>query len=369
MGLLQRLLGRRDTPDTVPDTTAPDDEIAGDNPVQTAVGTTSGTTESDIPEPRSEEDPQNGDDPAPSVIELPVQSTPVEHESTDTAPEDKATTATEPEETVADNEAMFTPPRPRRDLLTLAPPPPPRPERLDDVVEPESPRPALADANVSIGRLSKLATTASTTLWAAPVTAESALPTWLSVRQTVDETGWMPVLLGSSEDWRDGGESIIHESSQELDRASQLDPSTILQHKAAEAGEPARGVPILQRRRDTDFDTPSRAGLIGLVKADHSWQLPALLSWKGSTNWELHGAEHAAILNYWNQKYDIEIIAMTFDVIELFVANPPQDDNEALEVAHEAFAYCPDLLDSGVPTIQDLAEHMVKSRAWYFQWT
>ncbi|MFC4334142.1 DUF4253 domain-containing protein [Salininema proteolyticum] len=423
MGLLQRLLGRRDTPDSVPAETGSSDGSDGDTPedghrpeqdasqpdarlprqsaalddsapaASAAEDETAEEPEAPIEEIEEEEsapDGEGAEEPPPGVIPFPVaQATapdvpadpsldePIVAASVKQSPGRKASEpATPPEEELDaddgemdDTGAMFTPPRPSRDLLTLTPPPPPPDEQRGEIPNPESPRPALAEAGVSVGRLQKLATLPATTLWAAPVSASEALTTWLSVRQAAERTGWMPVLLGSAEDWRDGGESIIHEGDEELGRAESIDPAIVLQHKSAEAGEPARGVPILQRRNDTDFDTPTRSGLLGLVRAEHSWQIPALVSWKGSTNWELYGAEHAAILKHWDEKYDIDVIAMTFDVIELFVSHPPETDSEALEAAHEAYAYCPDLLDSGVPTVQDLAEHMIRSRAWYFRWT
>jgi hypothetical protein len=276
--------------------------------------------------------------------------------------------------------AIFVPERPRRELLTLDKPEPPRPTTGRDEMMPRieddesldiagSPRADLRAAGLRVPKMHQLVRRGDTAMWAFGVRASEALRWWLDIRQSADETGWMPVLLGAPEEWRDNGEAIIHEGDDELARADEIDAAELLHDKGSEAGEPARGVPILPRRGDSDFATPQETqGLLGLVATDAGWKIPAMFPWKGSTNWELYGAEHAAVLRSWNRRFEAELVAMTYDVIELYVPHPPNAE-EALAVAGEAYAYCPDLLDSGVPTLEDLAEHMIRSKAWYFRWT
>ncbi|QSB05418.1 DUF4253 domain-containing protein [Natronoglycomyces albus] len=334
--------------------------------------------------------------PADSPASLVAVSGPatLEEEDSAAASSADATTANATASTAEEGAiagAGFVPERPKRQLLTLE-----KPEAPTDIpaqrvsagpgvpqgdqgsrsghgrdlsLDTEgSPRPALRSAGVAVPKMQQIARRDDVRLWAFPVKANEALGWWLEIRQVHERTGWLPVLIGHPADWRDGGEEIIHEGDDELGRSEQIDVAQLLEQKGSEAGEPARGVPILPRRGDSDFATPRADGLLGLVRADYGWQIPGLLPWKGSTNWELYGAEHCAVLRHWTHKYDVELMAMTFDVMELYVANPPEP-NEAIAVAEEIYAYCPDLLDSGVPTLDDLAEHMAQSRAWYFRWT
>lgn len=281
----------------------------------------------------------------------------------------------------APQSAIFVPERPRRELLTLDKPEPPRPpttgrdEMMPRMEDDESldidgsPRADLRAAGLAVPQMHQLVRRGDTVMWAFGVRASEALRWWLDIRQAAEETGWMPVLLGAPEEWRDNGEAIIHEGDDELARAEEIDPAELLHDKGSEAGEPARGVPILSRRGDSDFATPQEPhGILGLVATDAGWKIPAMFPWKGSTNWELYGAEHAAVLRSWHRRFEAELVAMTYDVIELYVPHPPSAE-EALAIAGEAYAYCPDLLDSGVPTLEDLAEHMIRSKAWYFRWT
>lgn len=267
----------------------------------------------------------------------------------------------------------FVPERPRRELLTLDPPPAPEPEpaRATATLPLDvsgSPRAALRAAGITVPHMQQIVQRGDVKLWAFGVRADEALGWWLQARQVHDQTGWLPVLLGAADDWLDNGEGVLHEGDDELGRMAELTAKSLLADKAAEAGEPPRGVPILPTRGDSDFAVPKSDGLLGLVEAEHSWQIPALLPWKGSTNWELYGAEHATVLKSWHERHEVEVVSMTWDILELYVPNPPSNDEDILATAEEVYAYCPDLLAAGVPTLDDLAIHMIRSRAWYFRW-
>ena len=268
----------------------------------------------------------------------------------------------------------FVPERPKRELLDMEPPEPPQDsaELTNDSLPLDvsgSPRAKLRAAGVVVPHMQQIAQRGPVRLWAFGVRADEALGWWLQIRQAHEQTGWLPVLLGSADDWLDNGESVLHEGDDEIARMREIDTEQLLQDKAAEAGEPPRGVPILPTRGDSDFAVPKTDGLLGLVEAEYSWEIPALLPWKGSTDWELYGAEHASILKRWHERNEVELVSMTWDIMELYVPSPPSNDEDVLADAQEVYAYCPDLLAAGVPTLDDLAVHMVRSRAWYFRWT
>ncbi|PRY60417.1 DUF4253 domain-containing protein [Glycomyces artemisiae] len=330
--------------------------------------------------------PETGPDPSPAAQEedsiTAATSVTALRLVPDLAPEpdpEPVTDAAEPHAAPApdSSDEIFVPERPRRELLTLDKPEPPRQGTGRDEMMPRidsedldiagSPRADLRAAGLAVPKMHQLVRRGDTAMWAFGVRASEALRWWLDIRQSAEQTGWMPVLLGAPGEWRDNGEAIVHEGDDELARADEIDAAELLHEKGAEAGEPARGVPILPRRGDSDFATPQSEGLLGLVRTDAGWKIPAMFPWKGSTNWELYGAEHAAVLRSWNRRFEAELVAMTYDVIELYVPRPPAPE-EAIAVAGEAYAYCPDLLDSGVPTLEDLAEHMIRSKAWYFRW-
>jgi hypothetical protein len=407
VGLLQRLLGRRDTPDSVPDPAA-QPEPASEPEAATEPVASSGALDDAAPESSPDPSPEPAEEdsiatqaPVTGLRLVPALEPEQEPEpepagpiltavpDLESDPDLEPGAAADPDEAPAGSPApepepeaaIFVPERPRRELLTLDKPVPPRPpttgrdEMMPRIEDDESldiagsPRAELRAAGLAVPKMHQLVRRGDTAMWAFAVRSSEALRWWLDIRQSAEKTGWMPVLLGAAEEWRDNGEAIIHEGDDELSRADEIDAAELLHDKAAEAGEPARGVPILPRRGDTDFATPhEQHGLLGLVRTDAGWKIPAMFPWKGSTNWELYGAEHAAVLHSWHRRFEAELVAMTYDVIELYVPHPPNAE-EALGVASEVYAYCPDLLDSGVPTLEDLAEHMIRSKAWYFRWT
>lgn len=390
MGILQKLLGRRadDPPQerrtedaaAVPTDEQPSEPTSGDSDTSSVLGDAAPLP---FEPPRADPPPaeptpvDSTSEPADTDDGTAEETPPVESESATSTGSVEASTQTDDTQTatVTTGTDYFVPERPRRELLDLDPPPPP-----DEGLRPSgnaalpldvagSPRAALRDADVTVPHMQKIVQRGDIQLWAFGVRASEALGWWLQIRQVHDKTGWLPVLLGPADDWLDNGEGVLHEGEDELARLDEIDAKTLLEDKAAEAGEPPRGVPILPTRGDSDFAVPKSDGLLGLVQAEYGWQIPALLPWKGSTNWELYGAEHAAVLRSWHEQHEVELVSMTWDILELYVPNPPTADADVLTAASQIHAYCPDLLAAGVPTLDDLAVHMVRSRAWYFRWT
>lgn len=108
---------------------------------------------------------------------------------------------------------------------------------------------------------------------------------------------------------------------------------------------------------------------IGLCPADvGGWEIPELIGWEGALNYAVFGAEHAAVLKTWHDRYGAELMALTFDTIELRVPNPPTDPREVASVALEQVAYCPDAVFQGAESITALAEQQVYSDTWSFWW-
>jgi Domain of unknown function (DUF4253) len=76
-------------------------------------------------------------------------------------------------------------------------------------------------------------------------------------------------------------------------------------------------------------------GWLGLVAAPHGYIVPGLLSWSGAANVKLDGADQVAILKLWHDRFGAELVALGFDILELYVPRPPTDAETALAVAEE----------------------------------
>lgn len=108
---------------------------------------------------------------------------------------------------------------------------------------------------------------------------------------------------------------------------------------------------------------------IGLCPAAAGgWEVPELMGWEGALNYAISGAEHSAVLKSWHRRYGAELMALTFDTVELSVPNPPTDASEVAAVASEQVAYCPDVVFQGAESVTALAEQQVYSDTWSFWW-
>lgn len=106
---------------------------------------------------------------------------------------------------------------------------------------------------------------------------------------------------------------------------------------------------------------------IALLPIDESWKATALLPW-GSYNENPEPAVHTAVLRDWNQRYGVELVTMTADVLEMSVARPPSTDQAALALAREQFSYAPDIVQQRVGDVETLAASLKNGHVWYFWW-
>jgi Domain of unknown function (DUF4253) len=118
---------------------------------------------------------------------------------------------------------------------------------------------------------------------------------------------------------------------------------------------------------DWQTQMPYPRVMIGFVPTTQSWQIPAYLRF-GSYNACPSPAEHVSVLRRWEQQYDAEVVGVTHDVIELRVGRPPTDRDRALALAYEQYAYCPDIVDQGVETLDALAATLLSGSVWWFWW-
>lgn len=98
-----------------------------------------------------------------------------------------------------------------------------------------------------------------------------------------------------------------------------------------------------------------------------SWEAPAYLRW-GGWNACPPPEYQCAALRGWQERYGAELIGIDRDTINLRVKRRPKDRAEALALAKECYAYCPDNVDQGVGTIEALAATLMANDWWFFWW-
>ncbi len=108
---------------------------------------------------------------------------------------------------------------------------------------------------------------------------------------------------------------------------------------------------------------------IGLIKSPAPWQIAAQLAfgcWNDCPCPEIHVAFH----HYWYSQYAMEPIIFEFDSLVCRVGNPPNTLEDALRLAREIVAYCPDYINlaSRPVTLKDVAAELLNNTVWAFWW-
>jgi hypothetical protein len=116
------------------------------------------------------------------------------------------------------------------------------------------------------------------------------------------------------------------------------------------------------------------AGDLLLVPATRPADAVAQLGWFGACNWSLSGADIAAVLRSWEDRFGAYLVRIGFAEFDVLVTRPPVTDEQCLLLADEHYAFCPDNFSP-----QDLADPVLYSRdeyasllrgspVWHFWW-
>ncbi|MBM9510370.1 DUF4253 domain-containing protein [Actinacidiphila acididurans] len=109
---------------------------------------------------------------------------------------------------------------------------------------------------------------------------------------------------------------------------------------------------------------------LGLVAAGRGSDALAAMGWSGPANYDNDTAKFAAVVRDWEQRFGARVVALDFGTLHLSVAAPPTTKEEALHVAAEHFAFCPDTIWQGADpnTLEAYAESIIGDHGWGFWW-
>jgi hypothetical protein len=250
------------------------------------------------------------------------------------------------------------------------------------------------------------------------VPGRDAVAAWKALRKRVEATGYWPLLLGPEE------ELAYHEEALDMADAEGESITTILakaeraddprQAPSPEArrgrlqeqliamrdvGAPQRLIDMLEQQLEStglaeiveheadladwpddvtarhSFATPTdlvsgefhAEVVLGLLPTGEGAQAPAWLRFGGWNDCPFP-AQHVKVFRDWKDRFGAEPLAMTHDVVELWVEHPPTSRDVALDLAREQYQYCSDVVEQGVGTAANLAAGLLGGTAWYFWW-
>ncbi|WP_406364896.1 DUF4253 domain-containing protein [Streptomyces sp. NBC_01546] len=120
---------------------------------------------------------------------------------------------------------------------------------------------------------------------------------------------------------------------------------------------------------ESEAFNPTRLDTCGIAAPSGADAL-ALVGWDGPANWDNDTAPFSAVVSDWEQRFGACVVAVGSDTLHLSVAAPPTSTEDALPVAAEHFAFCPDSIWQG-PRLQTLAayaERLIDVHCWEFWW-
>ncbi|WP_254406845.1 DUF4253 domain-containing protein [Streptomyces sp. GMY02] len=108
---------------------------------------------------------------------------------------------------------------------------------------------------------------------------------------------------------------------------------------------------------------------LGLVEAPRGADALAAVGWDGPVNYDDTG-KYAAVVRSWEERFGARVVAVGFGTLHLSVAAPPADRDEALAVAAEHFAFCPDNVWQGQhrQALAAYADQLIGVNCWEFWW-
>jgi Domain of unknown function (DUF4253) len=192
-------------------------------------------------------------------------------------------------------------------------------------------------------------------------------------------TDGVPIILGNETEFLD----VIDDMSETpklgvealLFAADLLNPGTYLREiidtNRTKFNSPDRGPwpkkPLQRNRFQMLEENKDSEVFISIIPTGESWKIPCYL-YLHDYNCHPRADVHSALFKHWFQRYGAVPVCIQHDQIELQVERRPKSQEEALQLALEHYAYCPDYVMQGLTCIEDLAAELLNSSVWYFWW-
>ncbi len=247
----------------------------------------------------------------------------------------------------------------------------------------------LQQQDVDTSGLSRFCTTPAGAIYTLTPAGTDALAMWHTLRGLSQSIGYWPVmsppLATLGYDGPAVEDLIAYLQSGAIGRviaaAEKIDPESWLERRLAvdaeiadEDGDDLEGYrkelegtwPIAAQPRTQFIITDTTPLELRLVPTTVPWHVPAFYRYGGASTPQPE--EHVALLRYWFETCEAEMLDYRGDLIEMYVRRPPQSRDEALTLAWKHYGYCPDVVVQGAGTVATLAATLLQARAWSFWW-
>jgi hypothetical protein len=115
---------------------------------------------------------------------------------------------------------------------------------------------------------------------------------------------------------------------------------------------------------DKRFGFDGKPDIIGVLKTTNIYSILKKVQTDG-INYNITNDSLLRIIGRFDRKYRLELIGASGDYCEFIIHNPPRNWKE---IAEEAYAVCPDIVEQGAGSLQALEAEMQKTQRLYFWW-
>jgi len=236
----------------------------------------------------------------------------------------------------------------------------------------------LIENEIDISTLEAVEDESGNLLLFLPVPGLEVISYWERMRGLVEQTGYWPIIIEELDSQLEMMEEYDYEpgtASEIIAASQQIKAKEWLKNRFEHAGDgfegfqyprgiwPEKPMPKLGFLIADDHETR----YLALLPTSQSWQGPAYLKFG---NWGYCPApeEHASVFKRWGEQYGAEIAWVEYDTLEARVLRPPRNQADAIRLAEEHYAYCPQVVYGGPGTIEGLAGELLDSPIWSFWW-
>jgi hypothetical protein len=221
-------------------------------------------------------------------------------------------------------------------------------------------------------------------MWVSSQAVPNAPSAWKQLAAGFQESGLWPLLIpegdfGVSEPWTEQRarreRDSLEASAAELLRSrlegsvkrTPLSSTELIQASGVARGTLGRGTGKRTDALQHAFDSLGNSRL-ALVAVKRPGEAVHRTAWPGTEAAGITGAELASLIVSWEERYGALLVGFTSSALVFAVLRPPATFEEAVEVAAEHHATCPDEADDWVDD-RTYAESLVDAPVWRLSWT
>lgn len=115
------------------------------------------------------------------------------------------------------------------------------------------------------------------------------------------------------------------------------------------------------------LDAEKERAILFRIPTEKAWEVFAWIPF-GGWNECPDERDMMAVCKYWYEQYGAVPAVISGDILQLYCPDPVKEQDNALKLAEEHYAFCNDRVEQGAGTIRSLASILIDSDIWFFWW-